>query len=114
EWSAVDDDGAMAVVVGADVGEIKTLGHNIIHLNGTHLPFAPDGVAYDKINLGTVETGFAASNGIVEVLLVGYLFNLFFSAIPVFCFSTVFFFVVVTKGETDIYRHIKRAKHQFS
>ena len=52
----------VGLVVRADVGEIKSFGEVVIHLNGAKLPFSADHISHHKINFGAIERRFSGSS----------------------------------------------------
>ena len=61
----------MFFAVFADVRNVKALRQVHIHLNGSALPFAADGVAQNKFQLRTVERAFA----FVDFIFVAVVFQ---------------------------------------
>src|SRR5699024_9677867 len=113
EGCAMNNYGTMTVVIRAHIGKIETLRHYVIYLYGTQLPFSADCIADNKINFGSVETGFTAANGVIQLLFVGHLSDFLLCAIPEFCFTAVLIFIAIAEGKTDIHRHIEDAEYQF-
>ena len=61
ERRAVNHDRAVQFVVRALVRQVEPLRQVVVHLNGSQLPLAADGVLDHEVELGTVERGFATS-----------------------------------------------------
>src|SRR5699024_2595461 len=110
----VNNNRTVAVVIRAHISKLKTLRHYVIYLYGAQLPFSTNCITDNKINFGSVETGFAAANGVVQLLFVGHFSDFLLCAVPEFCFTAVLIFIVIAEGKTDIHRHIKDAEYQFS
>ena len=59
EWGTMNHHGSVQFTIASLVGQIKSLGEVVIHLDGTQLPFSTDDVLYDEVNLRAVKGGFA-------------------------------------------------------
>ena len=63
ERCAVNHHRAVGFVVGTYVFQFKTFGQVVVHLNGTQLPLAANGVAHHEVQFGAVERSFAQLHG---------------------------------------------------
>ena len=55
----MDHDRPVGLVVSTDVRKIKSFGKVVINLYGAELPFSADHIPHHKVDLGSIERGFA-------------------------------------------------------
>ena len=94
EGSAVDHDGAVFLVVAADVFEFEAFGEVVVDLDGAELPTAADGVFDHEVEFGAVEGGFAVFDFGGEIFFFAGFDDGGFGFGPVFVGADVFGFVV--------------------
>ena len=94
ERRAVNHDRAVQFVVRALVRQVEPLRQVVVHLNGSQLPLAADGVLDHEVELGTVERGFAVLHDRIESLLLSGLHDGAFGLLPVFVRADVLLLVV--------------------
>ena len=93
ERCAVDHDRAVQLVVGALVGQVEPFGQIVVHLDGSQLPLAADGVAHHEVELRTVEGRFAVFDRGFQSLLLRGTDDRLLGLLPVFVRTDVLFAV---------------------
>ena len=112
KWRAVDHDGAVRLVVRADVAEVKAHGQDVIDLHGAELPFAADDILDDEIDLRTVEGGLAGLLGEGHAERGGSFAAGVFGGVPLGGIAGELAAVRIAKTHADaVIVHAKRVEH---
>ena len=96
----MDHDRTVRLVVGADVGKIKSFWQAVIHLYGSKLPFATDDIPHNKVDFWAVERGLTSFLSERDAQGRGGIAAGFFSAVPSISLSNVFRRVRVTQSHS--------------
>ena len=86
--------GTVFLVVGTHIFEAESFGQVIVYLYRTQLPAATDGIFHHKVELRTVEGGFAIFYTCLQAFFLASLYNSAFGLLPVFVASYIFFAII--------------------
>ncbi len=93
----MDNDRTMFGVVCANVLEVETLGHHVVYLYRSELPFATYRIAHDEVDLRTVECSLTFADEIFEIHFISNGLDLCLCAFPIFEIAAIFGFVIITE-----------------